>query len=263
MTNEKVYTIAKKLISFFPKEVNMQYFLVRFKNLYTKQIAFFSLFDEESIFKLFVFIYQLTQVDSNLDLNYLILKTEETKIVLTFYTSYTDVFDTCSECDGDGTIDCDYCDGRGDYECSECDGSGQDEESDEECDNCKGTGNESCGNCDGDGSITCDNCGGTGEEEDYQEKSIEVYFEISDDAQVNSELNDYEGTITPLSKVLDNRFKVLNEYDVVVRTENFLEFPEDEKFVKQIFNRPKNKGMILQGMMSYSEFPIPHYFSNM
>ena len=87
MTNEKLYIIAKKLVSFFPSGENMETFLERFKYLYTKQNEFFSLFDEESIFKLFVFIYQLTQVDSNLDLNYLILKTEETKIVLTFYTS--------------------------------------------------------------------------------------------------------------------------------------------------------------------------------
>ena len=225
MTNEKLYIIAKKLVSFFPSGENMETFLERFKYLYTKQNEFFSLFDEESIFKLFVFIYQLTQVDSNLDLNYLILKTEETKIVLTFYTSYTDVFDTCSACDGDGDVGCDY--------------------------------------CDGDGSISCDTCDGTGEEEDWQEKSIEVYFEISDDAQVNSELNDYEGTTTPLSNVFENRLKVLQEYDVTVRTETFLQFESDEKFVKQIFNRPKNKGMILQGIISYSEFPTPLYFSNM
>jgi len=261
MTNEKLYIIAKKLVSFFPSGENMETFLERFKYLYTKQNEFFSLFDEESIFKLFVFIYQLTQVDSNLDLNYLILKTEETKIVLTFYTSYTDVFDTCSACGGDGEVNCDYCDGIGEYECSECDGTG--EIDGEPCSTCQGGGEVGCDYCGGDGSISCDTCDENGEEEDWQEKSIEVYFEISDDAQVNSELNDYEGTTTPLSNVFENRLKVLKEYDVTVRTETFLQFESDEKFVKQIFNRPKNKGMILQGIISYSEFPTPLYFSNM
>lgn len=261
MTNEKLYIVAKKLVSFFPSGENMETFFERFNYLYTKQNEFFSLFDEESIFKLFVFIYQLTQVDSNLDLNYLILKTEETKIVLTFYTSFTKVFDTCSACDGDGQVDCDYCDGNGEYECSECDGTG--EINDEQCSTCQGGGDEACDYCHGDGSIGCDVCDERGEEENWREKSIEVYFEISDDAQVNSELNDYEGTTTPLSNVFENRLKVLRRYDEVIRIENFLQFAGEEKFVKQIFNRPKNKGMILQGMISYSEFPAHIYFSNM
>ena len=36
MTNEKLYIIAKKLVSFFPSGENMETFLERFKYLYTK-----------------------------------------------------------------------------------------------------------------------------------------------------------------------------------------------------------------------------------
>ena len=43
MTNEKLYIIAKKLVSFFPSGENMETFLERFKYLYTKQNEFFSL----------------------------------------------------------------------------------------------------------------------------------------------------------------------------------------------------------------------------
>lgn len=261
MTDEKLFIISKKLMSFFPSGETFYKFTDQFKNLYSKQNQFFSFFDEESFFKLFVFIYQLTQKDSNFDLNYLILKTAETKIVLTFYTSYSEVLDICSECDGDGVVNCDYCDGKGEYECSDCDG--YREIDGEPCFTCQGGGEVVCDYCEETGTTSCDNCDGTGEEDNWQQKKIEVYWEISDDTQINSELNNYEDTTSPLPQELDEHLKKLREYEVMVETENVLQFEKDEKFVKQIFNRPKNKGMILRGMISDSEFPTGLYFSDM
>lgn len=261
MTDEKIYIIAKKLISFFPKSSDMESFLTNFKVMFRKQKEFFYRFDDESLFKLFVFIYQLSQVDSNFDLDYLLFKVSETEIIVTFFTTYADVTETCVNCGGDGEEECNNCDGTGEVECPECDGTGQDDEGNS-CEKCSGRGEISCDWCGSEGSFSCDDCSGDGEIEDWENKWIRAFFEISDNPEVNSELKKYEDTTTPLPEDLYDQLGQLKSYDdVLVDSRMSFEYVQDEKFVKQIITQTKIKGHYLKEIiLNNSDSTINHFF---
>lgn len=263
MTDEKIYIIAKKLISFFPKSRDMESFLSNFKVMFLKQSAFFLLFNDENLFKLFVFIYQLSQVDSNLDLDYLLFKVSETEIIITFFTSYEHVTETCPQCGGDGEEECDNCDGTGEVECPECDGTGQDDEGNT-CMECSGRGEIPCDWCDREGSFSCDDCSGEGEIEDWEKKWIRAFVEISDNPEVNSELKKYEDTTTPLPEDLNDSLQGLQNYDVMVQSAISFDYVEDEKFVRQILTQTKIKGQILKEIvLNLSDSNIVRFFNSM
>jgi len=68
----------------------------------------------------------------------------------------------CDYCDGSGGISCGICDDGG-VECPDCDGDGVDGDGDT-CSNCQGEGSVECKNCDGEGNVDCNECGGDGKE---------------------------------------------------------------------------------------------------
>jgi hypothetical protein len=263
MTDEKIYIIAKKLISLYPKSRDMESFLSNFKVMFLKQMEFFSRFDDESLFKLFVFIYQLSQVDSDLNLDYLLFKVTETEIIVTFFTSYEYVTETCPQCGGDGEEKCDNCDGTGEVECPECDATGQDDEGNS-CMECSGRGEIPCDWCDSEGSFTCDDCSGEGEIEDWEKKLIRAFVEISDNPEVNSELKKYEDTTTPLPEDLNDPLQELQNYDIMVQSAISFDYVEDEKFVRQILTQTKIKGQLLKEILwNISDSTIQRFFYSM
>jgi hypothetical protein len=68
----------------------------------------------------------------------------------------------CDYCDGSGGISCGICDDGG-VECPDCDGDGVDGDGDT-CSNCQGEGSVECINCHGEGNVDCNECGGDGRE---------------------------------------------------------------------------------------------------
>ena len=249
MTNEKLYIIAKKLIPFFPKVENMNDFISRFEKIYNKQRNNFSVFDEESLFKLFVFIYELSQVDSNLNLKSLVSKSEKTQITLSFYTNYDEVLDVCYECEGSGEEECNNCGGDGKVECPECDGQGSDEEG-HSCERCDGRGEIECEWCDGEGNFDCSTCDGVGEIENEQQTIVEAYWGISDDPKIISELKKYEGTKTPIPEELELSITEISSRNVEVDSSNALIYKKNEMFVKDIISNPKLKGIVLMTILT-------------
>jgi len=248
MTDEKLYSISKKLSVGFNTLSEGSDFFTKFSNLFKKTEPYFSNFDGDDFLKIYIFTKTLTEEGLDTPLSVLLEKYENTQITLMIYTIYETVEIECSQCGGDGEEECRWCDGGGEVSCPICDGSGEDEEG-ERCDECSGTGAVECPDCNGSGQETCSECDGSGEIEDDDETEIRNGIFISDDPELNSNLLSLKLEDLPFSSGDGDFPEELFEYKTSVnwKIKNHLE--EDEWYVREVIQDKNKIGQIVKSCM--------------
>jgi hypothetical protein len=248
MTDEKLYSISKKLSVGFNTLSKGSNFFSKFSNLFKKTEEYFSNFDSDDFLKIYVFTKTLTEDGLDTPLSVLLEKYENTQITLMIYTNYESVEIECSECDGDGEEECQWCDGGGEVSCPICDGSGEDEEG-ERCDECSGKGVVECPDCNGSGQETCSQCDGSGEIVDDDETEITNGIFMSDDPKLNSNLLSLKLEDLPFSSG-DGDFPnelFIHNTTVTWKIKNHLE--EDEWYVREVIQNKNEIAQIVRSCM--------------
>lgn len=176
MTDNKIYTIALKLVPFFKwgSGNKFQSFYNQISELNQRFPQYFNNIGDQEYFKLFCFLFFLTRNSETPSLKTLQEKLPNCGLAFSFYTDFDDVMVSCSECGGDGTQDCINCN-SGEVECPSCDGIGYEDIDEEiECEECMGSGSAQCELCNGSGEEDCEECEGEGEMRDFNRTSISV-----------------------------------------------------------------------------------------
>lgn len=248
MTDEKLYSIAKKLSVGFNTLAAGSDFFTKFSNLFKKTEEYFSNFDSDDFLKIYVFTKTLTEEGLDTPLSVLLEKYENTQITLMIYTNYETVEIECSECGGDGEEECQWCDGGGEVSCPICDGSGEDEEG-ERCDECSGTGAVECPDCNGSGQETCSQCDGRGEIVDDDETEIRNGIFMSDDPELNLNLLSLKLEDSPFSSGDGDFPEELFEYKTTVTWKIKNDLEEDEWYVREVIQNKNEIGQIVKSCM--------------
>jgi len=183
-------------------------------------------------------------------LDFLVKKTEDSNLFISFYTDFNDVMTFCDECDGDGSESCYNCDGSEEEECPQCDGAGVDEEG-EVCEECNGNGKIDCSVCYGDGSFPCDTCSGDGEVEDLEQTQISLQLYLSSDPLLNNNFSDEENSKVLVVKDESIMRKILIDGEIYNFKENIdatekMNFDHGELYLIDEISDLETKGMFLK-----------------
>lgn len=186
MSLQHLYTIAKSIQPFIRGEniTTEGVYHIMMTNLHLSFLK--ELFSVENIPILVFVAYEIATGNDNPKI------VDEIKNNLFYFNMFEFGDDTndadCYQCGGEGKIDCNNCDGSGSERCNYCDGNGTDDEG-ETCDTCDGDGIVECEWCSGHGEDRCDDCDGRGIMSYYDEIPYELYFLVSYDKQLKTELD--------------------------------------------------------------------------
>lgn len=257
MENTSIYRLATKAF----KEISQseeRLFFNAFKDYLKDKKMFFGHFTNLDFYFFFFYCYfmwRAKRVLSFEEVNGLMNNVEMVELI---YTSFDEVEETCSGCEGDGEEECPNCDGEKYVECSECDGTGM--EGDEECYQCEGTGRLECGICDGDGSLTCEYCDGSGQEVNTSVKGITKHLTFTtDEDEKDMVFKSYENS-EKLNEDVANKLNYLaNPFDSQISLMDTMNLEEFEYYVDNIITNPEKIGWLIRNLYYLDQSPLYIY----
>lgn len=255
MENTSLHRLASKAFKEISQSDEKLFFNV-FNDYLKDKKPFFGHFTNSDFYFFFFYCFFMWRAKSVLSFEEVTDLMSNVMMAELIYTSFEEVEEICSECEGDGEEECPNCDGQKFVECTECDGSGMD--GDEECYQCEGTGRLECDICDGEGSLTCEYCNGSGEEVNESVKGITKHLTFTtDEDEKDKVLMSYENSQKLDENEADKLNYLANPFDSQINLMDTMNLEEFEYYVDNITTSREGIGWLIRNL--YYLDRSPHY----